>query len=92
MPPKAAAVRADNGIRGDSTPDALAKLRPAFDRRFGTITAGNSSYLTDGGAAVLLASEDNYIISKNVSYEDSDAHQYSGKYPYQRFYPRRGEQ
>jgi acetyl-CoA acetyltransferase family protein len=51
-------VRKDNGIRGDSTAESLAKLRPAFDRRFGTITAGNSSYLTDGGAAVLLASED----------------------------------
>jgi acetyl-CoA acetyltransferase family protein len=38
--------------------ESLAKLRPAFDRRFGTITAGNSSYLTDGGAAVLLASEE----------------------------------
>ncbi len=58
VPPKGAAVREDNGIRGDSTPESLAKLRPAFDRRFGTITAGNSSYLTDGGAAVLLASED----------------------------------
>jgi acetyl-CoA acyltransferase len=58
VPPKAAAVRTDNGIRGDSTPDSLAKLRPAFDRRFGTITAGNSSYLTDGGAGVLLASEE----------------------------------
>jgi acetyl-CoA acetyltransferase family protein len=38
--------------------EKLAKLRPAFDRKFGTITAGNSSYLTDGGGAVLLASED----------------------------------
>lgn len=58
VPPKGTAVRRDNGIRGDSTPESLAGLRPAFDRRFGTITAGNSSYLTDGGAAVLLASED----------------------------------
>jgi acetyl-CoA acyltransferase len=58
VPPKGTAVREDNGIRGDSTLESLAKLRPAFDRRFGTITAGNSSYLTDGGAAVLLASQD----------------------------------
>jgi len=58
VPPKGKAVREDNGIRGDSTVESLAKLRPAFDRRFGTITAGNSSYLTDGGAAVLLASEE----------------------------------
>ena len=58
VPPKGGAVREDNGIRGDSTMEVLAKLRPAFDRRFGTITAGNSSFLTDGGAAVLLASEE----------------------------------
>jgi acetyl-CoA acyltransferase len=57
-PPRYAEVVTDNGVRGDSTKEKLAKLRPAFDRRFGTITAGNSSYLTDGGAAVLLASED----------------------------------
>jgi acetyl-CoA acyltransferase len=57
-PPRYRAVTVDNGVRGDSSPDKLASLRPAFDRRFGTITAGNSSYLTDGGAAVLLASEE----------------------------------
>jgi acetyl-CoA acyltransferase len=38
--------------------EKLGKLRPAFDRKLGTITAGNASYLTDGGAAVLLASEE----------------------------------
>lgn len=51
------AVRRDNGVRGDSSPEKLAALKPAFDRRFGTVTAANSSYLTDGAAAVLLASE-----------------------------------
>lgn len=51
-------VENDNLIRGDSTLEALAKLRPVFDRKFGTITAGNSSPLTDGAAAVLLMSED----------------------------------
>jgi len=51
------ALRRDNGIRGDTTIDKLAALKPAFDRRFGTVTAGNSSYLTDGAAAVLVASE-----------------------------------
>jgi len=57
VPPKFGAVNQDNGIRGDTSPEKLAKLRPAFDRRFGTITAGNSSYLTDGASAVLLMSE-----------------------------------
>ncbi len=57
-PPRFEGVSTDNGVRGDTTMEKLGKLRPAFDRRFGTITAGNASYLTDGGAAVLLASEE----------------------------------
>jgi acetyl-CoA acyltransferase len=56
-PPRFAAVTADNGIRGDSIPEKLATLPPAFDRTFGTVTAGNASFLTDGAAAVLLMSE-----------------------------------
>jgi acetyl-CoA acyltransferase len=51
-------VEGDNGIRPDSSLDALAALRPAFDSRHGSITAGNASPLTDGGAAVLLMSEE----------------------------------
>src|SRR5881392_1921067 len=51
-------VETDNLIRGDSTLEAMAKLRPVFDRKYGTITAANSSPLTDGAAAVLLMSED----------------------------------
>ncbi|MDX2057564.1 MAG: acetyl-CoA C-acyltransferase [Gemmatimonadales bacterium] len=47
-------VTADNGIRADSSLEALAALRPVFDRRYGSVTAGNSSPLTDGAAAVLL--------------------------------------
>ncbi|MDQ2932176.1 MAG: acetyl-CoA C-acyltransferase FadI [Gemmatimonadota bacterium] len=48
----------DNGIRPDSTPEALAALKPVFDRKYGTVTAGNSSPLTDGAAAVILMSEE----------------------------------
>lgn len=49
----------DNNVRGDTSIEKLAKLSPAFDRTLkGTLTAGNSSALTDGAAAVLLASED----------------------------------
>jgi acetyl-CoA acyltransferase len=47
----------DSGIRPESSLDALAGLKPVFDRGYGTLTAGNSSPLTDGGAAVLLMSE-----------------------------------
>jgi acetyl-CoA C-acetyltransferase len=48
----------DNVLRPDTSPEKLASLSPAFDRNAGTITAGNASALTDGAAAVLLASED----------------------------------
>jgi acetyl-CoA acyltransferase len=51
-------VEIDNLIRADTTLEALSKLRPVFDRKYGTLTAGNSSPLTDGAAAVLLMSED----------------------------------
>jgi acetyl-CoA acetyltransferase family protein len=46
----------DNGIRENQTLEALAKLKPIFDRKFGTVTAGNSSQITDGAAALVLAS------------------------------------
>jgi acetyl-CoA acyltransferase len=49
---------ADNGIRADASLEALAALRPVFDRRYGSVTAGNSSPLTDGAGAVLLMAEE----------------------------------
>jgi acetyl-CoA acetyltransferase family protein len=47
-------IMADNGHRTDQTINALAKLKPYFDRKFGTVTPGNSSQLTDGAAAMVL--------------------------------------
>ena len=47
----------DDGVREDSTPENLAKLRPFFDRKYGNVTAGNSSQITDGAAWLVLASE-----------------------------------
>lgn len=59
IPPKYAdAMTVDNGVRADTTLEALAALRPVFDKRYGTVTAGNASPLTDGAAAVLLMRED----------------------------------
>lgn len=57
--PHAGIVR-DNNIRSESTAEDLAKLKPSFDRKsgYGTLTPGNSTPLTDGAAAVLLASEE----------------------------------
>ena len=52
-------VEEDNNVRRDTTVEKLQKLKPVFDRsEEGTMTAGNSTPLTDGAAAVLLASED----------------------------------
>ena len=57
IPPKYEAMATqDNGARENQSLEALAKLRPYFDKRFGTVTAGNSSQITDGGAAALVMS------------------------------------
>ena len=49
---------ADDGVREDSTPENLAKLKPFFDRKYGNVTAGNSSQITDGAAWLLLATDE----------------------------------
>lgn len=48
----------DNGIRPDSSTEALSRLKPVFDRQTGSVTAGNSSQITDGAAALLVGSEE----------------------------------
>jgi len=59
VPPKFESVlTSDNGIREDTSYEQLAALRPVFDRKYGSVTAGNSSPLTDGGACVLLMNEE----------------------------------
>ena len=55
-PPYAEAVTQDVGPRKNQSLEALAKLRPIFDRKHGTVTPGNSCPITDGAAAVLVAS------------------------------------
>lgn len=55
--PRFEAVSQDNGIREHQSLVALARLRPIFDRRDGTITVGNSCQVTDGAAVVLLADD-----------------------------------
>ena len=59
-------VQADNLVRGDTSLDKLAKLHPAFAKE-GSLTAGNSSALTDGAACVLLMSEDK---ARSLGFED----------------------
>ncbi len=57
LPPFDQPLERDNTIRPNSTSQALAALAPAFDRTHGSVTAGNSSPLTDGAAAVLIVGE-----------------------------------
>jgi acetyl-CoA C-acetyltransferase/acetyl-CoA acyltransferase len=52
-----AAVAGDNGVRENQTMEALAKLRPVFEKRGGTVTAGNASQITDGAVALIVMSE-----------------------------------
>jgi acetyl-CoA acyltransferase len=52
-----APIAEDNVVRKDSEMESYAKLKPAFDRKYGTVTAGNSSPLTDGAAALVLMTE-----------------------------------
>ena len=51
-------ITSDNGIRVDTSLEQLAQLKPVFDRKYGSVTAGNSSPLTDGASAVLLMAEE----------------------------------
>ena len=51
------AVSRDNGVRPQQTLEALAKLRPVFEKETGTVTAGNSSQITDGAVALLVGTE-----------------------------------
>jgi len=61
-----AVVAQDNGIRADTSLEQMAKLKPVFDRRYGSVTAANASPLTDGASAVLLMGEDT---ARTLGYE-----------------------
>ncbi|HEX6277539.1 MAG TPA: acetyl-CoA C-acyltransferase FadI [Polyangiaceae bacterium] len=65
-PPKSEPLHEDNLVRKDSNLESYTKLRPVFDRKYGTITAGSSSPLTDGASALLLMREDK---AKALGYE-----------------------
>jgi len=66
-------VTQDEGVRGDSTAESLSKLRPAFSKE-GSVTAGNASQISDGGAAVIVTtsesaqSNSNQPLAKIVDY------------------------
>jgi acetyl-CoA acyltransferase len=66
VPPFKEALSRDNTVRFDSTLEGYAKLRPAFDKKHGTLTAANSTGLTDGAAALLMMKESK---AKELGYE-----------------------
>jgi acetyl-CoA acetyltransferase family protein len=70
IPPDFEPMTADNGVRPDTSSEKLAELKPAFVKPYGTVTAGNSSFLTDGAALVLLMSED---AAKSLGYKPKAA-------------------
>ncbi|MGH7537924.1 MAG: acetyl-CoA C-acyltransferase [Gemmatimonadales bacterium] len=59
-------VTQDNGIRSDTSLEHMAQLKPVFDRRYGSVTAANSSPLTDGASAVLVMAEE---AAKSLGYQ-----------------------
>jgi acetyl-CoA C-acetyltransferase/acetyl-CoA acyltransferase len=65
-PDHSACTRDDNGVRENQSYEALTKLKPLFEKRNGTITAGNASQITDGACAILLMSEEK---AKGLGYE-----------------------
>ncbi len=77
LPPKfEQTIKDDNGVRENLTPEQLAKLKTIFDRRSGTVTAGNSSQLTDGACAILMMEEgrakmEGYNILGTLSFYDT---------------------
>jgi len=66
VPPFKESLKQDNTVRFNSTLEGYAKLRPAFDRKHGTLTAANSTGLTDGAAALLMMKESK---AKELGYE-----------------------
>ena len=66
VPPKFEPFHEDNLVRKDSNLESYAKLKPVFDRKYGTITAGSSSPLTDGASALLVMREDK---AKSLGYQ-----------------------
>ena len=65
-PPYRKTIRRDENIRADSTLEKLSSLRPAFDRKYGSVTAANSTPLTDGASALLIMKES---VAKALGYQ-----------------------
>lgn len=83
LPPDFQPLDKDNGFRGDTSFEKMSILKPAFVKKYGTVTPGNSSFLTDGAAAVLLMAED---IALSLGYKPKAAiraYDYTAQDPYE---------
>lgn len=65
LPPDFKTISQDNGVREDASLEKLQALNPAFVKKYGTVTAGNASFLTDGASVVLLMAEE---VAKSLGY------------------------
>ena len=64
---KGAFYQVDDGARSDTGVEALAKLRPVFDKPFGAVTAGNSAQITDGAALVIVVASGEAVEKYNLA-------------------------
>ncbi|HVO65360.1 MAG TPA: acetyl-CoA C-acyltransferase [Syntrophales bacterium] len=83
IPPDFQPLDKDNGFRGDTSFEKMSALKPAFVKKYGTVTAGNSSFLTDGAAAVLIMAEE---VALSLGYTPKaaiHAYAYTAQDPYE---------
>lgn len=83
VPPDFPPIDKDNGFRGDTSFEKMSSLMPAFVKKYGTVTPGNASFLTDGAAAVLLMAEDVAISLGYTPRTAIRAYAYTAQDPYE---------
>jgi len=83
LPPDFQPLDKDNGFRGDTSFEKMSILKPAFVKKYGTVTPGNSSFLTDGAAAVLLMAEDVALSLGYTTKATVRAYAYTAQDPYE---------
>ncbi len=83
VPPDFQPIDKDNGFRGDASFEKMNSLNPAFVKKYGTVTPGNSSFLTDGASVVLLMAEDVAVSLGYTAKAAIRAYVYTAQDPYE---------
>jgi acetyl-CoA acetyltransferase family protein len=83
IPPDFTPIDQDNGFRGDTSFEKMSGLKPAFVKKYGTVTPGNASFLTDGAAVVLLMAEDVAVSLGYTAKAAIRAYAYTAQDPYE---------